>query len=203
MTREIVIASGNAGKLAEIQAILSPLGFTVVPQSHYNIDDAVEDGLTFVENALIKARHAARVVDGPVIGDDSGLEVAALNGAPGIHSARFAGRHGDDAANNEMLLHALTGKEGRERQANFRCVMVFLRHALDPAPIIAEGVWHGEIAHAPKGTHGFGYDPLFLDPELGSISAELPPELKNSVSHRARALTLLAERLAASGKQPE
>ncbi len=197
MAEEIVIASGNAGKLAEIREILAPLSMTVVPQTEFQVDDAVEDGLTFIENALIKARHAARICARAVIADDSGLEVAALHGAPGIHSARYAGVHGDDAANNEKLLRELQGLEGRQRSANFRCVMVYLRHAEDPAPLIAQGVWRGRIINEPRGKGGFGYDPLFLGDGLGSTGAELAPAQKNAISHRGQALRLLAAELAA------
>lgn len=197
MVDEIVIASGNAGKLAEIREILEPLSFRVVSQTEYQVTDAVEDGLTFIENALIKARHAARNCSKPAIADDSGLEVAALNGAPGIHSARYAGVHGDDAANNAKLLRELAGLKGRERAANFRCVMVYLRHAEDPAPLIAQGVWRGRIADEPRGDGGFGYDPLFLGDGLGSTGAELVPAQKNAISHRGQALRLLAAELAA------
>ncbi|MEM7277819.1 MAG: RdgB/HAM1 family non-canonical purine NTP pyrophosphatase [Pseudomonadota bacterium] len=197
MAEEIVIASGNAGKLAEIREILAPLSITVVPQTEFQVDNAVEDGLTFIENALIKARHAARICARPVIADDSGLEVAALNGAPGIHSARYAGVHGDDSANNEKLLRELKGLEGRKRRANFRCVMVYLRHAEDPAPLIAQGVWRGRIINEARGTGGFGYDPLFLGDGLGSTGAELASVQKNAISHRGQALRLLAAELAA------
>lgn len=191
--QQIVLASGNKGKLAELSACLDDLGYEVVPQSEFNCTDAVEDGLSFVENAIKKARHASQQTGLPAISDDSGLEVVALDGAPGIHSARFAGEHGNDAANNTKLLASL--KDKTDRRANFRCALVFVRHALDPVPVIAEGIWHGEIGKELKGNNGFGYDPLFILPEQGISSAELPPELKKQQSHRALALMVLKEKL--------
>lgn len=193
--QQVVLASGNQGKLKELSACINDLGFQVRPQSDFNCTEAVEDGLSFIENAIKKARHASQQTGLPAIADDSGLEVVALGGAPGIHSARFAGEQGNDAANNQKLISTLTGKS--DRRANFRCVLVFLRHALDPVPIIAEGIWHGEIAESPKGENGFGYDPLFILPNKGITSAELSPELKQQQSHRALALIQLKEKLRA------
>ena len=191
----IVVATGNRGKLAEIRAILEEFRVEVVSQGELGIGEVEETGLTFVENALLKARNAAAHAGRPAIADDSGLEVDALGGAPGIRSARYAGEPADDAANIERLLAALADME--ERTAAFRCVMVFLRHAEDPAPVIAEGVWRGRILTGRRGEGGFGYDPVFLDPVLGRSAAELPPAEKNRVSHRARALRELARRLGA------
>ena len=196
MSRRVVIATGNRGKLAELLRLLEPLGLEPVAQSEFGVQGVAEDAPTFIENALAKARKAARVSGLPAIADDSGLEVPALNGAPGVHSARYAGEHGDDEANNRKLLQALQALPGVSRCANFRCVAVFLQHPEDPVPLIGEGVWHGEIVSAPRGTGGFGYDPLFLVPEHGLTAAEMGPELKNRLSHRAQALNALARKLA-------
>lgn len=195
MSRRVVIATGNRGKLAELLRLLAPLGLEPVAQSEFGLHGVDEDAPTFIENALAKAREAARVSGLPAIADDSGLEVEALGGAPGVHSARYAGAHGDDAANNRKLLEALAARADVPRRANFRCVAVYLRHPDDPAPLIGEGVWHGEIAAAPRGTGGFGYDPLFLLPDLGLTAAELDPGAKNRVSHRAQALDALLHKL--------
>ena len=191
----IVVATGNPGKLAEIRAILDEFRVEVIAQGELGIGDVEETGLTFVENALLKARNAAAATGGPAIADDSGLEVDALGGVPGIRSARYAGEPADDGANIDKLLAALADEP--DRGAAFRCVMVFLRHAEDPAPVIAEGVWRGRILTARRGEGGFGYDPVFFDPELGRSAAELAPEEKNRISHRARALRELARRLGA------
>ena len=192
----IVVATGNPGKLAEIRAILGEFRVEVIAQGELGIGDVEETGLTFVENALLKARNAAAATDGPAIADDSGLEVDALGGAPGIRSARYAGEPADDGANIDKLLAALDDLDDeQDRAAAFRCVMVFLRHAEDPAPVIAEGVWRGRILTARQGGGGFGYDPVFFDPQLGRSAAELSPEEKNRISHRARALRELARRL--------
>lgn len=191
---QIVVATGNLGKLAEICAILEEFRVQALAQSELGIEEVEETGLTFVENAILKARNAAEVSGRPAIADDSGLEVAALGGAPGIFSSRYAGEAADDAANIDKLLDALDGVEAR--QASFRCVMVFLRHARDPAPIIAEGVWRGRILDERRGAGGFGYDPVFFDPASGSSAAELSPAQKNRISHRAKALRELARRLA-------
>jgi XTP/dITP diphosphohydrolase len=191
----IVVATGNPGKLAEIRAILDEFRVDVVAQGELGIGDVEETGLTFVENALLKARNAAAATDGPAVADDSGLEVDALGGAPGIRSARYAGEPSDDEANIDRLLAALAHAD--DRSAAFRCVMVYLRHAEDPAPVIAEGVWRGRILMARRGEGGFGYDPVFFDPASGCSAAELEPGAKNRVSHRARALRELARRLGA------
>jgi len=198
--RRIVLASSNAGKLAEIREVLADSGITLIAQSELGIADADETATTFVENALIKARHAARQSGLPALGDDSGLCVDALDGAPGLRSARYAGVHGDSAANIARLLAALDGVEDGRRTAHFHCTIVLLSGADDPAPLIAEGRWHGRILHAPRGGNGFGYDPVFFDPLLGKGAAELDAEIKNRVSHRGQALAalrrLLAERAA-------
>lgn len=186
-----VFASNNAGKVAEVAELLRPTGYTVIPQSEYLVPEAEETGLTFVENALIKARNACQHTSLPAIADDSGLEVDALQGDPGIYSSRYAGEHGNDDANNSLLLGELAGVAETDRTARFRCVMVYLRHAEDPAPLICQGVWDGRILEAPRGAGGFGYDPVFWVPEEGCSAAELPPETKNHLSHRGQALRAL------------
>ncbi len=191
----VVLASGNRGKLAEIRALLADTGIELVPQSHWQVPDADETGTTFVENAIIKARHAAARTGLPAIADDSGLEVDALDGAPGVRSARFAGPGADDAANNRLLLERLAGRPAAERGARFRCVMVFLPAADSPAPLIREATWEGRIAEAPRGDQGFGYDPLFLPHGGDGSAAELPPEVKNRLSHRGQALRALVRAL--------
>jgi len=191
----IVLASGNKGKLREMQQVLQPLGFHVVSQSELAVPDAEETGLSFVENAIIKARHAAQHTGLPAIADDSGLEVDALDGAPGIYSARFAGADADDAANNKKLLAELSARGIRKASARFQCLLVFMRHAQDPVPVIAQGTWEGVILDAPRGSNGFGYDPLFWVAGENCTSAELPPERKNQLSHRGQALLQLADRL--------
>ena len=201
---KIVLASGNAGKLRELQALLSPLPVSVVAQSEFNISDADETGLTFIENAIIKARHACALTGLAAIADDSGLAVDALGGAPGIYSARYADELSDtasltrldrDQANNRKLLQALQGIPDPQRTAQFHCVLVYMRHAGDPTPVVCHGQWHGRILHAEAGSGGFGYDPLFWVEEYGCSSAELPAETKNLLSHRAQASTQLLERL--------
>jgi XTP/dITP diphosphohydrolase len=191
--RELVLASHNAGKLKELQAML---GDTVKVRSvaEFSSLEPEEDGLSFVENAILKARHAARVSGLPALADDSGLAVDALGGAPGIHSARYAGGRGD-AANNARLLEALREVPESERGAQFVCALALLRHAEDPLPILCEGLWRGSILQQPRGSNGFGYDPLFWVAERGCSSAELPPEQKNQLSHRARAMAQLKLRL--------
>jgi len=189
--RRIVVATGNRGKLTEIRDILAGTGIELIAQSELGISDADETGATFVENALIKARHASRASGLPALGDDSGICVDALGGAPGLISARYAGPHGDSAANIAKLLGALEGIEDAQRSAHFHCTIVLLRSADDPAPLIAEGRWHGRILHAPRGTQGFGYDPIFFDPALGKGAAELDPDVKNRISHRGQALARL------------
>jgi XTP/dITP diphosphohydrolase len=187
----IVLASSNAGKLVEMRAILDDPGIELVAQSELGIEDVDETGATFVENALLKARHAARVSGLAALGDDSGLCVDALDGAPGLYSARYAGAHGDSSANIARLLAALDGVDATRRGAHFHCSIVLLRSATDPAPLVAEGRWRGRILDAPRGTLGFGYDPVFFDPALGCGAAELDPAVKNRVSHRGQALANL------------
>lgn len=191
MTDKIVLASGNAGKLREIQAVLDKQRYQLLPQSDFKVSDVPETGTTFVENAIIKARHAAQHTRLPAIADDSGIEVDALQGAPGVYSARYAGEHGDDAANNTKLLDELKNVSDNERTARFLCVIVYMRHAQDPMPLICEGSWEGSILHELKGPNGFGYDPLFFVPTHGCASAELDPAEKNRISHRAQALQKL------------
>lgn len=191
MSKRIVLASGNAGKLREFNAMMADLDIEFVRQSEFGVTDAVEDGLTFVENALIKARHAAKLTGMPAMADDSGIVVDALGGAPGLYSARFAGDHGDDAANNTKLLDALKDVPDAQRTARFYCCIVYLRHADDQLPIIAEASWEGVILHQASGANGFGYDPLFYVPTHGCSSAELPPDEKNRISHRGQALRKL------------
>ncbi len=192
---KLVLASGNAGKLKELQAMLADLPLQILPQRELGVDDVPETGLTFVENALIKARHACAVTGLPALADDSGLIVDALDGAPGLYSARYAGSPTDDAANNAKLLDALRDVPAERRGARFYAVIVLLRHADDPQPLICEGSWEGRIVDVPRGSHGFGYNPVFLDEALGLTAAEMPPEQKNARSHRAIALRLLLQRL--------
>ena len=191
----LVLASGNLGKLREIMDMLEPLGWEVRPQSDWDVPDAIEDGLSFVENALIKARHASLLTGHAALGDDSGLAVDFLGGAPGIFSARYAGAGAGDDANNTKLLAALSGVPEEERGAHFYCAMALVRHAEDPAPLIAIGRWDGRILEAPAGQGGFGYDPLFWVPGHECASAQLPPEVKNSISHRGLALRLLVRQI--------
>ncbi len=195
MSQRIVLASGNAGKLREFNAMLADLGIEFVRQSELGVQDADETGLTFVENALIKARNAAQHTGMPAMADDSGIVVDALGGAPGLYSARYAGEHGDDAANNAKLLEALQDVPDAQRTARFYCCIVYLRHAEDQLPIIAEASWEGRILHSLSGANGFGYDPLFYVPTHGCSSAELPAEEKNRISHRGQALRKLHELL--------
>lgn len=195
---KLVIASSNAGKLAEFGELFAGTGIDLVTQGALGVADADETGLTFVENALLKARHASRETGLPALADDSGLCVDALGGAPGLYSARYAGRHGDAAANIDTLLAALADVPASRRSAHFYAVIVLLRHADDPQPIIAEGVWPGVILDARRGQGGFGYDPVFLDPEHGLSAAEFAPALKNRVSHRGRALAALRGKLPAT-----
>lgn len=183
----IVLASGNAGKLRELQAMFSALKVEIRPQSQWQVPEAVEDGAGFIENALIKARQCTRHTGLPAIADDSGLVVPALGGEPGVHSARYAGEHGDDEANNQKLLHEMRDLEGAGRAAFFQCVMVFARHQHDPVPLIASAQWWGEIALEPAGEGGFGYDPLFWLPQLAKTSAQLGAGEKNQLSHRGKA----------------
>ena len=194
MSQRIVLASGNAGKLREFNAMMSDLGLEFVRQSEFGVSDADETGLTFVENALIKARHAAQATGMPAMADDSGIVVDALGGAPGLYSARYSGA--GDAANNTKLLEALKDVPDAQRTARFYCCIVYLRHADDQLPIIAEASWEGIILHELSGANGFGYDPLFYVPTHGCSSAELPPEEKNRISHRGQALRKLHKLLA-------
>ena len=195
--KQLVVASGNAGKLREIGAILAPLGFTVLPQSQFNVPEAEEPHPTFVENALAKARNAALFTGLPALADDSGICVNALAGAPGVHSARYAGEPKSDERNNAKLVEALAGNP--DRSAYYFAVLVLVRHANDPEPLIAEGRWSGEVVDTPRGANGFGYDPYFLLPDLGKTAAELDPDQKNLVSHRAKALRRLAELITERG----
>lgn len=189
--KQLVLASGNTGKLAEFNRLLADAGITVVSQSSLDVDDAEETGLTFVENALLKARHAAQLTGLPALADDSGLCVDALGGAPGLYSARYAGSHGDHAANIARLLGELDGRPAEQRGAHFHCTLVVVRHADDPDPLIAQGRWRGQILTAPCGEGGFGYDPVFLDPVSGLSAAQLSPAQKNAASHRGLALAQL------------
>jgi XTP/dITP diphosphohydrolase len=191
----LVLASGNAGKLAELRELLAGTGIDVLAQGELGIGDIEETGLSFVENALLKARHAARESGLPALADDSGLCVDALGGAPGLYSARYAGAHGDAGANIDRLLRELDGVPDARRSARFCCVLALLRHPEDPQPWIAEGVWEGRILRAPRGEGGFGYDPVFLDPASGRSAAELGAADKHRTSHRGRALAALKRRL--------
>lgn len=191
----VVLASNNEGKTREVAAELQGLGIELLPQSHFGVEPADETGLTFVENAILKARHACRHTGLPSIADDSGIEVDALNGAPGIYSARYAGPDADDAANNARLLQALAETSDAERSARYQCVMVYLRHAEDPTPIICQASWEGYVLREPRGNGGFGYDPLFFLPDLGCTAAELDLAAKNRVSHRGQALRKLIDAL--------
>lgn len=194
MLNKIVIATSNAGKLREIQHLLAPLEIEVLPQSDFNIPEADEPYFTFIENALAKARHTSLHSGLPALADDSGICVDALQGAPGVYSARFAGEPKSDARNNQKLLEVL--REEKNRQAHYYCAMVLVRSPEDPQPLIAQGIWRGEILRAPRGEGGFGYDPLFLDPASGKTGAELPMEIKNSISHRGLALRDMLQQIA-------
>jgi len=189
MFKKLVIASNNPGKLREIGEIFAPLDVEIIPQSVLAVPEAEEPHATFIENALAKARHAARLTGMPALADDSGICVDALGGAPGVVSAHFAGEPRSDVRNNHKLLEMLEAEN--DRRAHYYCVMLLMRHGDDPQPLVAEGEWRGEILHEPRGSGGFGYDPLFLDPALGKTGAELTPEQKNRVSHRGKALAAL------------
>jgi XTP/dITP diphosphohydrolase len=191
--KQLVLASSNEGKIREIRCILAPLDIEVIPQGHFKVPEADEPHGTFIENALAKARHAATLTGLPALADDSGICVDALDGAPGVYSARFAGEPKSDERNNDRLLELLAQKD--DRRAHYYCVIVLLHHAHDPQPLIAEGEWKGEVLRERRGTGGFGYDPLFLDPALGKTGAELPIDEKNRISHRGKALALLVEKL--------
>jgi len=194
---KLVIASGNKGKLKELAHLLEPLGLEIIPQAELNVPEAEEPFATFIENALAKARHASKITGLPALADDSGLCVDALQGAPGVISARYACENTDmpksDARNNEKLLAVMAGQQNRH--AHFYCVIVLVRHENDPEPMIAEGIWTGEILTALKGDDGFGYDPLFLDAKTGKTVAELPLEIKSRISHRGQAMTELLQKL--------
>lgn len=192
---KIVLASGNAGKLREFAQLFAPLGIELLPQSAFDVSEADEQHVTFVENAIAKARHCAQTTGLPALADDSGICVTALNGAPGVYSARYAGEPKSDQRNNDNLLAGLAGKS--DRRAHYVCVLALCRSAGDPQPLIAEGEWHGEILAAPRGTGGFGYDPLFLVPTHGRSAAELDAAEKNRISHRGIALQALLQRLRA------
>jgi XTP/dITP diphosphohydrolase len=187
--KEIILASSNPGKLREFRELLAPLGIEIIPQRERGVPDADEPHATFVENALAKARHAAKLTGLPALADDSGICAVALDGDPGVYSSRFAGEPTSDDRNNERLVTLLAGKA--ERRAHYYCVVVLMRHATDPEPLIAEGRWHGEIVDKPRGSGGFGYDPHFYLPELGRTAAELAPREKHAVSHRGKALRRL------------
>ena len=195
--KTVVLASGNAGKLKEFAELLTALPYRIVPQGELGVQDVPETGLTFVENALIKARHASAATGLPALADDSGLIVDALGGAPGLYSARYAGTPTDAAANNAKLLEAMRAIPAGQRSARFYAVIVLLRHPEDPQPLIAEGSWEGEITLAPRGSGGFGYNPVFLDPGYGLTAAEMDANTKNRLSHRGQALATLQQRLAA------
>lgn len=193
MTQRLILASNNAGKLKEFAQLLGPIGFELHPQGEFNVPEADEPFGTFVENALQKARHAARLTGLPALADDSGVCVNAFGGAPGVLSARFAGEPKSDARNNEKLIADLAAHA--DKSAYYYCVLVYVRHADDPQPVIADGVWRGQIVDTPRGAGGFGYDPHFLLPEFGRTAAELAPEEKNAVSHRGQALRALVDKL--------
>ena len=193
---KLVLASGNPGKLAELRELLGD-GFDLHAQSEFGVGDADETGLSFIENAILKARHAARATGLAALGDDSGLCVDALGGAPGLYSARYAGTHGDADANIDKLLRELDGTGDASRTARFVCALALVRHAEDPQPLVAEGRWEGRILHARQGSNGFGYDPVFFSPAHGCSAAELPAAVKNRDSHRGQALAILQDRLRA------
>ncbi len=189
----IVLATGNQGKVQELSHLLAQHGIEIVAQSHFNVPEVAETGTTFVENAIIKARHAAKITGHAAIADDSGLEVDFLNGAPGIYSSRYAGSDCNDEDNNEKLLTALNGVPSSLRTARFQCVLVYMRHQDDPTPIICQGTWEGEIATTRQGQQGFGYDPIFWLPEQNMTSAQLSRDVKSQLSHRAQALAKLVK----------
>ncbi|NHB92553.1 XTP/dITP diphosphatase [Photorhabdus cinerea] len=193
--QKVVLATGNPGKVRELAQLLADFGLDIVAQTELNVDSAEETGLTFIENAILKARHAAQVTGLPAIADDSGLSVDILGGTPGIYSARYAGENATDQQNLEKLLDTLKDVPDDKRQAQFNCVLVYIRHAEDPTPLVFHGRWPGVIAHKPVGNGGFGYDPIFYVPELGCTAAELTGEQKNTVSHRGQALKMMLDTL--------
>jgi XTP/dITP diphosphohydrolase len=193
MTQRLILASNNAGKLKEFAQLLGPIGFELHPQGEFDVPEAEEPFGTFVENALQKARHAARLTGLPALADDSGVCVNALGGAPGVYSARYAGEPKSDARNNEKLVADLAAHA--DKSAYYYCVLVYVRHADDPQPVIADGIWRGRIIDTPRGANGFGYDPYFLIPALGKTTAELEPAEKNAISHRGQAIRALVEKL--------
>lgn len=193
--QEIVLASNNPGKVKEVNELLADTAFHILPQSEFDVVEAEETGLTFVENAILKARNAARYTNNPVIADDSGIEVIALKGRPGIYSARYAGLDASDEDNLNKLIEDIKPLDEADRNARFVCSMVFLRHAEDPTPLISQGVWDGVVITEPRGRNGFGYDPMFYVPTHDCTSAELSPEIKNQLSHRGQALTNLVEQI--------
>ncbi|MCG7200837.1 RdgB/HAM1 family non-canonical purine NTP pyrophosphatase [Marinobacter pelagius] len=197
MAQQLVIASNNKGKIAELTELLAPLGLTPIAQGELGVGEAEEPAVTFVENAILKARHAARETGLPALADDSGIAVDALGGLPGVRSARFAGENASDSDNVEALLGALKDVPDEDRGAQFHCVLVYLRHADDPTPIICHGRWPGRILREPRGTGGFGYDPIFLAPEHNCSAAELSRAEKGRIGHRGRALVQLLEHLKA------
>lgn len=191
--KKIVLATGNKGKVKELQQMLAPFDIEIVPQSEFNVPEVPETGTTFVENAIIKARHAAKITGLPAIADDSGLAVDYLNGAPGVYSARYSGDDATDQSNIDKLLDALKGVPTEQRTARFQCVLVLMQSEVDPTPVICQGSWEGHITETQHGSNGFGYDPVFMVPEHGVCSAELTPEQKNALSHRGKALRQLVE----------
>lgn len=193
--KKIVLASNNKGKAREIGQLLADLNIEVVAQSEFNVPEIEETGLTFVENAILKARNAAHYTGLPALADDSGIEVDALNGAPGIYSARYAGVGASDEQNLQKLIREVNAKTGAPRSARFQCLMVLMRHEMDPTPLICQGTWEGQIIDTPQGDNGFGYDPIFYVPDEKCTSAQLPPERKNALSHRGKALTCLLAQL--------
>jgi XTP/dITP diphosphohydrolase len=199
---KLVLASSNQGKLEELRGLLSGNGIELIAQSDLGVEDAEETGTTFVENALIKARQATRVTGLPALADDSGICVDALDGAPGLYSARYAGEHGNASRNIDKLLDALDGVPDERRSAHFYCVLVLLRHTDDPQPLILEGQWEGRILHGRRGSGGHGYDPVFFDPIHGQSAAEMELEFKNRLSHRGQALALLKKKLTAALQAP-
>lgn len=193
--KKIVLASNNPGKTREFNQLLAGAGFEVISQAEFNVPEVEETGLTFVENAILKARHASQLTGLPAIADDSGIEVDALNGAPGIYSARYAGKGAGDAANLQKLLTDLKASGSANRAARFQCLLIYMRHGNDPTPLICQGTWEGTIIDSPRGNNGFGYDPIFFVASEGCTSAELPPARKNALSHRGQALTCLLQKL--------